>query len=115
MHIEAWTIIGVVAATFTSFGFVPQVRKMWRRRSARDVSHITLFQMMIGCLLWLAYGLVRRDIIIIIANVVAIAVLVVGVILYYRFREKKAALPDTTADAPAAVKETVADIPNEDK
>ena len=89
MSIPAWTIIGVVAAAFTSFGFVPQVRKMWRRRSARDVSHVTFIQMMMGYSLWLAYGIVRQDVIIVAANCVALAVLMVGILLYYRFREKE--------------------------
>ena len=71
MHIETWTIIGVVAASFTSFGFVPQVRKMWRRRSARDVSPVTFMQMIAGYSLWLTYGLVRHDIIIVTANCIA--------------------------------------------
>jgi MtN3 and saliva related transmembrane protein len=89
MNIPAWTIIGVVAAAFTSFGFVPQVRKMWRHRSARDVSQITFIQMMMGYSLWLIYGLVRHDVIIFAANCVALAVLAAGVYLYYRFREKE--------------------------
>ncbi len=88
MQIHLWTIIGVAAAAFTSFGFVPQVRKMWRRRSARDVSQITFIQMMMGYSLWLTYGLIRRDVIIVAANCVALAVLTVGVSLYYRYREK---------------------------
>jgi MtN3 and saliva related transmembrane protein len=88
MHIEAWAIIGVVAAAFTSFGFVPQVRKMWQRRSARDVSQVTFIQMMVGNTLWLTYGVVRRDIIIVAANVIALTVLMVGIMLYYRYREK---------------------------
>jgi MtN3 and saliva related transmembrane protein len=88
MNIPAWTIIGTVAAAFTSFGFVPQVRKMWRRRSARDVSQVTFIQMMIGYSLWLTYGIVRHDVIIVAANCVALAVLMVGVVLYYKYRER---------------------------
>jgi MtN3 and saliva related transmembrane protein len=88
MTIPAWTIIGPVAAAFTSFGFVPQVRKMWTRRSARDVSQITFIQMMLGYTLWLTYGIVRQDVIIVAANCIALAVLAVGVVLYYRYRER---------------------------
>jgi MtN3 and saliva related transmembrane protein len=88
MTIPAWTVIGVIAAAFTSFGFVPQVRKMWTRRSARDVSQITFIQMMLGYSLWLTYGVIRQDVIIVAANCVALTVLFIGVVLYYRFREK---------------------------
>jgi MtN3 and saliva related transmembrane protein len=85
MHFTVWTIIGIIAALLTSFSFVPQVRKMWRRRSAKDVSHVTMFQLMAGCALWLVYGISRQDPVIIGANVVAIGTLLVGLSLYYRY------------------------------
>ena len=84
-----WTIVGVAAALLTSFSFVPQVRKMWQRRSARDVSNITMFQLTAGNMLWLTYGIARRDTVIIGANIVAISILVIGLILYYRFHVKE--------------------------
>ena len=85
----AWTIVGTVAAVLTSFSFVPQVRKMWQRRSVRDVSNITIFQMTAGNTLWLAYGIGRRDAVIIGANIIAIAILIIALALYYRFRVKE--------------------------
>ena len=88
MDLTVWTIIGIVAALLTSFSFVPQVRTMWRRRSAKDVSNITMLQLMVGCALWLVYGISRHDFVIIGANVVAIATLVVGLALYYRYHVK---------------------------
>jgi MtN3 and saliva related transmembrane protein len=85
MHFTVWTIIGIIAALLTSFSFVPQVRKMWQHRSAKDVSHVTMFQLMAGCALWLVYGISRQDPVIIGANVVAIGTLLVGLALYYRY------------------------------
>ena len=84
-----WTVIGTVAAAFTSFSFLPQVRKIWRHRSARDVSNITMWQQAAGNTLWLTYGIGRRDFIIIGANIVAITILVIGLVLFYRFRVKE--------------------------
>jgi MtN3 and saliva related transmembrane protein len=89
MDFSLWTIIGIVAALLTSFSYVPQVRKMWRRRSAKDVSNITIFQSIIGCALWLVYGISLTDFVIIGSNVVAISVLVIGAVLYYRYRVKE--------------------------
>jgi MtN3 and saliva related transmembrane protein len=88
MHSLVWTLVGTAAAALTSFSFVPQVRKIWRRRSARDVSHITMFQLTIGNTLWLVYGIARRDAVIIGANIIAISILIIGLVLYYRFRVK---------------------------
>jgi MtN3 and saliva related transmembrane protein len=90
MNDIVWTVIGLIAASLTSFGFVPQVRKMWRRRSVGDVSHITMYQFMTGNALWLVYGIGRYDFIIIGANVIAISIVIVGLVLYYRFREQRA-------------------------
>jgi MtN3 and saliva related transmembrane protein len=84
------TVVGLVAASLTSFAFLPQVRKMWRRRSVGDISPTTFVQMFAGSALWLAYGVGRRDAIIIAANVVALTILVAGIALYFRFREMKA-------------------------
>jgi MtN3 and saliva related transmembrane protein len=89
MDFTVWTIIGIIAALLTSFSFVPQVRKMWLRKSAKDVSNVTMFQLMIGCALWLVYGIARQDPVIIGANIIAIATLVVGLVLYYRYHVKE--------------------------
>jgi MtN3 and saliva related transmembrane protein len=87
MNNYIWTVIGVAAAALTSFSFVPQVSKMWRNHSARDVSNITMFQLTAGNGLWLTYGIGRRDAIIIGANIIAISILIVGIVLYYRVKK----------------------------
>jgi MtN3 and saliva related transmembrane protein len=88
MDFSIWTIVGIVAAAFTSFSFIPQVSKMWRRKSAKDVSNVTMMQMIAGSVLWLIYGISRTDFVIIGANVVGIAILVVGLAMYYRYHVK---------------------------
>ena len=88
MAFSFWTIIGIIAALLTSFSFVPQVRKMWRRKSAKDVSNVTMFQMGLGCILWFIYGISLTDYVIIGANVVGITSLVLGLVLYYRYHVK---------------------------
>jgi MtN3 and saliva related transmembrane protein len=89
MDFSIWTLIGIMAALLTSFSYVPQVRKMWRRKSVGDVSNITIFQMSLGCILWLVYGISLTDFVIIGANVVAIFTLIAGLVLYYRYRVKE--------------------------
>lgn len=88
MGLSVWTIVGILAALLTSLSYLPQVRKMWRRKSVKDVSHITIYQLLFGCTLWLVYGLSRHDPVIIGANVAADITLLVGLALYYRYRVK---------------------------
>ncbi len=80
-----WYVIGSVAALLTSFGFAPQVVKMWRTRTVRDVSPVTFLQFIAGSILWMLYGVNARDPIIIAANVVSLVIVLVGLLLYLRF------------------------------
>ncbi len=82
-----WFIIGVIAALLTTFGFVPQILKMHRMKSVKDVSLVTLFQFSAGVALWTLYGIYRSDIIIIAANAVSFMTLVVAIALYYYYRK----------------------------
>ena len=81
-----WTVIGGIAACLTTFGFVPQILKMWRGKSVGDVSVITFYQFTAGVTLWAIYGYSRQDPIIISANVVALATLIIALTLYYRYK-----------------------------
>lgn len=88
MNDVAWYAIGAVAATLTSFGFVPQIVKMWQTKSVRDVSPITLLQMVGGVSLWIVYGVHLRDPVVIIANVVSLSTLAITLTIYLRFIRK---------------------------
>lgn len=77
-----------------------QVRVIVRERSARGVSLTWVWIMFVGFVLWLSYGLVNRDLPIIIANCVSIttAVVLLGTATFYGRRETPAAAHD---DEPA--------------
>jgi MtN3 and saliva related transmembrane protein len=80
-----WPLIGVAAAILTMFSFVPQIIKVLRTRSVKDVSIITVFQLSCGSSLWIAYGVHLKDSIIIAANVITLVTLMVVVYLYFNF------------------------------
>ena len=63
-------IIGSVAAFLTTIAFVPQVIKIWRSRSAADISLPMYVVFTLGVTLWLAYGVLLGALPIIIANCV---------------------------------------------
>lgn len=81
-----WTCVGALAAALTMFSFVPQIFKVLRTKSAGDVSIATLLQLSAGVALWIVYGIWRRDPIIILANIVTLATLVITLTLYFRYR-----------------------------
>lgn len=79
-----WTIIGMTAATLTTFGFVPQIFKMWKTKSAGDVSGLTLIQYSVGITFWIFYGVHLNDFIIIGANFISLATILFAVGLYIK-------------------------------
>ena len=76
----ALNVLGFVAGVLTTAAFVPQVVKIRRTRSARDISLGMYAAFTTGVVLWLAYGVALGSTPIIVANaftlVLALAVLV---------------------------------------
>jgi MtN3 and saliva related transmembrane protein len=62
------TILGLAAATLTTFSFLPQMIKTWQTKSAKDVSFVMLISFNIGIFLWLIYGIYLSALPIILAN-----------------------------------------------
>jgi MtN3 and saliva related transmembrane protein len=85
-----WYLIGTAAATLTTFGFVPQIIKMHKIKSSRDVSLATLYQFSCGVILWVLYGIHLGDVIIIAANIISFATLAVAIAMYYHYNRKSA-------------------------
>jgi MtN3 and saliva related transmembrane protein len=84
--ISGWNleILGLVAATLTTGGLVPQAIKVWRTRSAGDLSLITYLMIWAGTVLWLIYASIIASVALLYAN--AAAFVLVSVILYFKLR-----------------------------
>lgn len=65
---ENHDLIGALAGTLTTVSFVPQVLKIWRSRSARDISFGMFSLFSLGVLLWLIYGISIQSLPIMLAN-----------------------------------------------
>ncbi|KAF3887087.1 MULTISPECIES: SemiSWEET transporter [Nostocales] len=65
-------VLGLLAATITTFSFFPQVLKTWQTKSAKDVSYIMLISFNTGIFLWLLYGIALKSLPIILANSVSL-------------------------------------------
>ena len=60
--------IGACAAFLSSLSYIPQVRKAWPRESTNDLSLGMLTALTCGLSLWIVYGIIREDWVIIAAN-----------------------------------------------
>ncbi|MBE9180374.1 SemiSWEET transporter [Oculatella sp. LEGE 06141] len=80
------TILGLAAASFTTFSFLPQVLKTWQTKSAGDLSLSTFSIFCVGVFLWLVYGVLIADLPVILANAVTfiLSLTVIGQALIYR-------------------------------
>ena len=78
------TLIGSAAAFCTTVSYFPQVRKCWETRETGDISLKMLLLLATGLCLWMIYGFVKSDVVIIVANGISIAM--VGVILSFKLR-----------------------------
>lgn len=83
---EPPTWIGLIAGTFTTAAFVPQVFKTWRTRSTEDISLAMFAIFALGVLLWLVYGLYIDSLPIVIANTVTLVL--AGTIVVFKLRFK---------------------------
>lgn len=82
----AITILGLVAGTLSTAAFVPQVLRIWKRRSASDISGFGVTVLSIGVFLWMLYGVEVGSLPIILANAVTLGLnlSILGLKLYHR-------------------------------
>lgn len=77
--------IGAVGAVLTTLAFVPQVLRIWRTRSARDVSLPMYVTFTAGVVCWLTYGVLLGSWPIIGANVVTLFLALAVIIMKLKF------------------------------
>ncbi len=82
-----WTLesIGSIAAVCTTISFVPQLVRVWRRKSARDISLAMFLLFSFGVACWLIYGIGLRSRPIIAANAVTLVLALAILVLKIRY------------------------------
>jgi MtN3 and saliva related transmembrane protein len=70
------TVVGLAAAVCTTTANLPQLKKAWTTGQTDDISLKTLLLFACGVGLWVVYGVLQRDVIIILANGISLALLV---------------------------------------
>ncbi len=80
-----WDAVGITAGVLTMFGFVPQVIKIYRTKSVRDISLVTVLQFMVGIFLWFIYGIHLRNFALIMANGVTLVTIIIALVLFVRY------------------------------
>jgi MtN3 and saliva related transmembrane protein len=77
-------LIGIFAGVLTTIAFLPQAIKIWRSKSARDVSLSMFVCLCTGVVLWVIYGFMLGAFPVILANVVTLCI--AATILVFKLR-----------------------------
>lgn len=65
------TIVGTLTAILTTSAMFPQAIKIIRSRDVRSISLLMYIANTLGIVLWLTYGILLENIILIVTNIVA--------------------------------------------
>jgi MtN3 and saliva related transmembrane protein len=85
-------VVGIVAGMLTTVSFLPQVWRIWRRKSADDVSMPMFLLFTVGVAAWLVYGLLIHSMPVIAANVVTLVL--AGTVIGLKVRYSRVSRPE---------------------
>jgi MtN3 and saliva related transmembrane protein len=78
----------MLASSCTASSLLPQLIKIIKERKATDISLLMLAVLFAGLLLWIYYGILKTDWIIIISNGVSLVINVMIVFFTLKYRHK---------------------------
>ena len=79
-------ILGYAAGALTSFTFLPQVLKTWKEKSAKDVALNMFIIAFVNEIMWLVYGIMINNWIIIATNAVMLAMSGIMIVLKLKYK-----------------------------
>ena len=80
------TIIGILASTCSAFCMLPQLIKIGKEKAAKDISIPMLLILILALGLWIAYGILKEDLIIAISNSLSIIINTTILIVAVKYR-----------------------------
>ena len=86
MQINTVELVGFIAGTLSTCSFLPQVIKVWKTKSTRDISLTTFIFYCAAMLMWLTYGILSGSKPIIVTN--SIVSVLSFIILFFKLKYK---------------------------
>ncbi|PZR28066.1 MAG: hypothetical protein DI535_07855 [Citrobacter freundii] len=78
-------VLGYVAGAITALTFLPQVIKTWREKSAKDISLLMFLIAAVNEIMWIVYGALLENWVIILTNSVVLAMSLTMIFLKLRY------------------------------
>jgi MtN3 and saliva related transmembrane protein len=83
------TMIGIIAGTLTTISLLPQLLKTLKTKSAKDLSSLMLIILCIGVILWITYGIIRKDTPLVLANSITLIIALIILVLKFQYERKE--------------------------
>jgi MtN3 and saliva related transmembrane protein len=82
------SVIGVAASVFTATSLIPQLVKLIKEKKSENISLGMLAVLFIGLALWVWYGFLKEDWIIIVSNAFSLLINIITVVLSIKYKPK---------------------------
>ena len=79
-------IIGIMAGVLCTISFIPQVVKIFRSKHTRDLSLVTFSLFFVGITLWLIYGILIRELPVILANAATLCLILMILVMKIKYK-----------------------------
>lgn len=82
-------VIGFIAGGLSSALFIPQIIKIFREKSAEEISLVTCIIGVVSSALWLWYGIINDHISMIVTNSISVVATIVLLVLKFIYKGQK--------------------------
>jgi len=82
------SMLGITAGAIVLAGFVPQIYKGWKTKRLDDLSYFMMIFLSSGMILWIIYGILRNDIVIILTNVIGVLLNLILILMKFYYSKK---------------------------
>ncbi|WP_297983853.1 SemiSWEET family transporter [uncultured Chryseobacterium sp.] len=81
-------IIGLAGGFLSCITFVPQIFKTWKSKSVKDISVSTFLIVLASTIIWIAYGVFKDSISVILTNIIVFLTAVIMLWMKWKFTKK---------------------------
>jgi MtN3 and saliva related transmembrane protein len=86
MSIPVADYVGYAGGFVSAITFLPQVIKIWKTKSVKDLSSLTLFFLFLNVSLWLAYGILVNARPIMVTNGIVLSMIIAMIYFKWKFK-----------------------------
>lgn len=79
-------IIGLLGGALTTVSFLPQVVRIWKTRSTKDLSLVMYLIFALGLIMWLTYGFMVDQLPVIVANLTTLVLALIIIIFKLKYK-----------------------------